>query len=60
MRIRIYLICTFRRLDIVLSDPFMASVPIISTSEQQKEHLWFSGVLKGCGVEAVARNRASH
>ena len=46
----------FVHLDIVLSDPSVASVPIISPGEQQKKHLQFSGVLRGCRVGAVARN----
>ena len=46
----------FAHLDIDLSYPIMANVPIISLWTQQKLHLWFSGVLRGCEMGAFARN----
>ena len=48
-------ICTCN-LDTVLSNPFIANVPIIFPWGQQEQNLWFSGILRECGVAAFARN----
>ena len=40
----------------ILSNTFMANVPIISPWEQQQKQLFFSGVLRNCRMRAFVRN----
>ena len=46
----------FVHLDMVIFNPFIANVLIISSLIQQKKHLWFSGLLRGFGMGTFARN----
>ena len=40
----------------ILSNTFMANVPIIFPWEQQQKQLFFSGVLRNCRMRAFVRN----
>ena len=42
--------------DIVIFNPFIANVFVLSSLIQQKKHLWFSGLLRGFGTGSFARN----